>query len=159
MELRCGPARCTYQQVCGALGDEGVRLPVGNQGQHQGHTIADDLQGQGGTSYPSSRLEPPPCYLPLGPQPQGIMLQAEVTLRDMQRPVGLQGISGSEKPDGQGKSFKLGFNLGHPTPRLQISKSASMRRGEPEHLGAGGLLGCRQEGEESIEAGLSFCSP
>ena len=155
VELRWGPARCTYQQVCGALGDEGVRLPVGNQGQHQGHTIADDLRGQGGTSYPSSRLEPPPRYLLLGPQPRGITLQAEVTLRDMQRPVSLQGISGSERPDGQGRSFKPGFNLGHPTPLLHISESASMRRGEPEHLGAGGLLGCRQEGKESIEARLS----
>lgn len=57
---------------------------MGNQGQHQGHTIADDLQGQGGTSYPSSRLEPPPCYLPLGPQPQGIMCRDQWAFRASQ---------------------------------------------------------------------------
>ena len=79
LELRWGPAWGTYQQVCGALCDERVRLPVGNQGQHQGHAIADDLQGQGGTSYPSSQLEPPACYL-LGPPPQVVTLQRERSL-------------------------------------------------------------------------------
>lgn len=29
-----------------------------------------------------------------------------------------------------------------------------MRRGEPEHLRAGDLLGCKWEGEESIETGF-----
>lgn len=109
MELGWGPAQYTYQQIWGALGDEGVGLPVGNQGQHQGHAITDDLQGRvQGWLCPSGHQGPPLHYLlpgapllPLPSAPRGHRLgviEAELTLRDRhKRPVGLQkGISESE---------------------------------------------------------------
>lgn len=51
------PAQHTYQQV---WGHGGVELPVGNHGQHQGHTVADELRVEGGRLCP--RGQPAPHY-------------------------------------------------------------------------------------------------
>lgn len=77
MELGWSPAQYTYQQV---LGHEGVEMPVGNQGQHQGHTITDDLQGRvQGWLCPSDQLGAPLHYLLHGPPPLPLPLAPEIT--------------------------------------------------------------------------------
>lgn len=89
MELGWGPAQYTYQQV---LGHEGVELPVGNQGQHQGHAITDDLcrETVQGWLCPSSQRGPHYSTCSLGhhpflcPQAPGIRLgviETKVPLR------------------------------------------------------------------------------
>lgn len=67
VELGRGPARHTYQQV---RGYEGVEVPVGDQGQHQGHAVTDGLRGRVcGWLCPSGQPGPPLHHLLPGAPP------------------------------------------------------------------------------------------